>query len=64
MWNKIKEDMRTSERHSAIMILLANINDRLVMLIDEVREIQAKLPQNSTKDFRSVKPPIDKEDYD
>lgn len=59
-----KEEVLNSERFSAIMVILANISDKLTKIIDTMHENQAKTALFQTKTSRSTKPPIGKEDYD
>lgn len=64
MFDKTKKEMVDSERYGAIMIILANINDKLTKIIDIVGETQSKPHQNQTKQSFSTKPLLSKEDYD
>jgi len=65
MFNKHnKHEVIYSERFSAIMIMLSNMNDKFAKMIDIMLEKQTKTALFSTKTSHSIKPPITKEDYD
>ena len=64
MFDKTKKEMLESDRHTAIMVILANISDKLTKMIDIMLEKQAKTALFSTKTSHSTKPLITKEDYD
>lgn len=64
MFDKTKKEMLESDRHTAIMVILANISDKLTKIIDTIGEKQPKSAQIQTKQVFSTKPLLSKEDYD
>ena len=64
MGKNLKEEILISEKFASIVILIANLNDKVSDLIEEVHEIRTKLGQIQTKQLYSTKPLLDKEDYE
>lgn len=64
MWKPTREEILVSEKFASIMVLLANLNDKIADLTDETRQMSAEIKKLQPKQSFTTKPLLDKEDYD